>query len=125
MTQMIIILFPRESGITASVLSTGNEVLTDGKRRGKTDIIRVTTLWQILLLKCFHNTSKSLSEGIMWQYCLTLALNNRDFHPQSWITLLTLLVVSFLGAKYMIKTLIQQIRGDHFTRKHHMIVKGF
>lgn len=38
MTQMIIILFPRESGITASVLSTGNEVLTDGKRRGKTDI---------------------------------------------------------------------------------------
>lgn len=37
-TQMIIILFPRESGITASVLSTGNEVLTDGKRRGKTDM---------------------------------------------------------------------------------------
>lgn len=49
MTQILIILFPRESGITASVLSTGNEVLTDETRRGKTDITRVTTLWQILL----------------------------------------------------------------------------
>jgi len=37
MTQMIIILFPRESGITALVLSTGNELLTDEKRSGKTD----------------------------------------------------------------------------------------
>lgn len=39
MTHTIIILFPRESGITASVLSTGNEVLTDEKRRGKADIM--------------------------------------------------------------------------------------
>lgn len=51
----------------------------------------------------------------------SLALNNGDFHPQSWITLLILLAVPLLDAKYMIKTLIQQIRGDHLTRKYHMI----
>jgi len=39
MTHTVIVLFPRESGISASVLSTGNEVLTDEKRRGKTDIM--------------------------------------------------------------------------------------